>query len=326
MRSIGRALPFWEQVPLVVQDSPLTAESPFRVSVQSYAESTLPAADIHHSFEIGVQLEGAQERYTGGHAASILPGDVWLNAMWEPHSLRIAAQSMDVVVMFRPEFLGEETVDDIPWLTFFALPAGERPRIKRAESRETALGIAQDMCRETRTQPLGWRTAVRLDVLRLLLELSRNWGPRAHQLGRPGSVLGDLDRILPAVELAYSRPAKRVTVAEAASACFLSERHFRRLFENAMGLSFGRFCLRSRCGIAAQLLLTTPLSEKEIAERTGFIDASHLHHAFVRQYSATPGRYRQQRELQSEVTSPLAKSGRQHRMPAGLSSSRLPVR
>ena len=59
-----------------------------------------------------------------------------------------------------------------------------------------------------------------------------------------------------------------------------------------MGLSFGKFCMRARLAYVAQLLLTTDLSVEAIAEAAEFADASHLHHAFVGVYAATPARYR----------------------------------
>lgn len=289
---MGRQELLWEQVPLIVQDSPLTASFPIRATVQSYTKATFPTADIHRSFEIGVQLKGSQERYTGGHFSHILPGDIWLNAMCEPHSLRITEPSTDIVVLFRPELLGEETVNGIYWPRFFAVSAEKRPMIQDAESRQRVLAIAQDMYREVKIELSGWRTALKLHILRLLLELSRNWiAPKSMDV-LYSSRLNNLARILPALELINSQPPRHISIAEAAAACFISTRQFCRLFTNAMGLPFGQFSIRRRVKQAAKLLQTSTLSEKEIAKETGFNDPSHLHHAFVQQYGCTPGRYR----------------------------------
>jgi len=59
-----------------------------------------------------------------------------------------------------------------------------------------------------------------------------------------------------------------------------------------MGLSYGKFCLRSRLAAAAQALLDTDLPVQAIADRTGFSDGSHLHRSFASHYGCTPTDYR----------------------------------
>jgi transcriptional regulator GlxA family with amidase domain len=61
-----------------------------------------------------------------------------------------------------------------------------------------------------------------------------------------------------------------------------------------MGLTFGKFALRNRVAHAASVLLSTDLPLEAIAGEYGFGDASHLHHAFVKQYGCTPVQYREQ--------------------------------
>ncbi len=60
-----------------------------------------------------------------------------------------------------------------------------------------------------------------------------------------------------------------------------------------MGVGFAQFGLRARAAIASHLLLTTGLTAQHVAERSGFVDASHLHRAFVNYYHCTPTEYRQ---------------------------------
>jgi transcriptional regulator GlxA family with amidase domain len=109
---------------------------------------------------------------------------------------------------------------------------------------------------------------------------------------------GKLTRVRPALELAHAHLATSVSVAEAAAACNLSRSQFCLVFRDAMGLSYGRFCGRLRLGLVAKLLLSTDRSIASIAQRTGYVDASHLHRAFARQYGCTPGAYRMQHRPQ----------------------------
>jgi AraC-like DNA-binding protein len=60
-----------------------------------------------------------------------------------------------------------------------------------------------------------------------------------------------------------------------------------------MGTSFGQFSLRARLGYAAHRLLASDLTVEAIAQRAGFVDASHFHRTFVRHYGCTPRTYRE---------------------------------
>jgi AraC-like DNA-binding protein len=97
---------------------------------------------------------------------------------------------------------------------------------------------------------------------------------------------------MPALRLAHSSPVRRVSLAEAAAACNLSRARFCLLFRNTIGLTFGEFCLRARLALAARQLLDGNASTDVIADHTGFSDASHFHHNFLKRYGCTPSNYR----------------------------------
>jgi transcriptional regulator GlxA family with amidase domain len=164
--------------------------------------------------------------------------------------------------------------------------------------RQKLLKVGQELLREIRGRRPAWRSAVRLEILRLLLALTREWRPPG-EAGNPSQMsAGKLTRVRPALDLAHARLATSVSVAEAAEACNLSRSQFCLVFRDAMGLSYGRFCGRLRLGLAAKLLLSTDVSIASIAQRTGYVDASHLHRAFAKQYGCTPGAYRMQHRPQ----------------------------
>ncbi len=224
-----------------------------------------------------------------------LPGDVWLTATWEPHGWRVAAPNTeDVLLIFLPEFLGEEQLGNLSWLDLFAVPPNQRPRVTTPEMRERVLTLGHELRSEMREQRRGWQTAVRLGLLNILLTLSREWEPPARWHVRSRARASSLPRILPALNLVQSRPARRVSVTDAAKACGLGRAQFCLIFQDAVGMSFGRFCRRSRLGYVAELLLSTDLTIGAIAQQAGFADSSHMHRSFVRHYGCTPGHYRAQ--------------------------------
>jgi AraC-like DNA-binding protein len=278
-------------------DYSLSEATPLHANSNFYPQQTPLEIDVHEGTEVGVVLTGGEERKHDDQAIALGPGDVWLCAAWEPHGWRITApETRDVVMIFLPEFLGEERLGEVPWLALFAPSPSERPRVTSPSVREKTLAIGREILAEIEQQSPGWESALRLDLLRVLLAVSRDWRPPARFDGRSKRRARNLPRIMPALALAHSRPRRRVTVAEAAESCDLSRAQFCLIFRNTMGMSFGKFCLQSRLGFVAQMLITSDLSTEKIAEETGFANGSHLHRAFVKQYDCTPGLYRSRRQ------------------------------
>lgn len=274
-------------------DYPLTPSAPIQAYSNTYPTETPVELDIHEGVEVGVLLEGGKSHYYNDAAFRVEPGDVWLCSSWEPHGWRFTAQgSRDLVLIFLPEFLGEERLRGLPWLALFAVPPSQRPRVNGPGVREKVLRLGQEMVVEIQEQEPGWDCALRLDLLRLLLVLSRHWRPPASLRAQSHLRARNLPAIMSALELVHSRPAQRVTVAQAAQSCELSRAQFCLAFRNTMGMSFGRFCLHSRLRAAARLLTSSRLSIATIADRTGFADGSHLQRTFAKHYGCTPGSYR----------------------------------
>jgi len=252
---------------------------------------------VHQAIEVGMVLSGRQEQEFAGVRFERGPGDVWLCAMWEPHAWRVAlAETKTVVLMFLPEFLGDDALGRVPYLGLFTLPPDCRPRVtdRRMRMRMRAMGC--EMAREIQQRRPHWEEALRLHLLLLLAELAR-----MHQAGEatdPATVSPldrkALTRVTPALRAIQGEPWGRLSTAEAAAACALSPSRFSHVFRSAMGVSFRTVCVRARLAFAAQLLVYTERTLREIADAAGFVDGSHFHRAFVKHYGCTPGQYREQ--------------------------------
>ncbi len=281
-------------------DYGLTPTEPLHADVTRSEGDTLLTVHAHAGIEFSILLSGAQEAHYEDFVRPLRPGDVSLCATWEPHGWRSTAPDTEgVVLMFLPDFLGEETLGDASWLQLFAVPPAERPQVTSDELRESMLALGREMQREILERRPGWESAVRLDLLRALLALKREWKVPALPKSRIRVSAGNLPRIMPALVLVHTRPARRVTVEEAAKACGLSRAQFCLTFHNIIGISFGQFCTRFRLALVAAMLLSTDMPMNAIAQRTGFVDASHLHRVFVKRYACTPGQYRMQNQVQT---------------------------
>jgi len=249
--------------------------------------------DVHRALEIGILLSGKQDRHFEDIIIHMEAGDIYLNAAWEPHGWRATAPRTELLVIhFLPEFLGEETFGDISWLSPFVAPPRQRPQVTTDAMRQRVLAIGQEMSAEAEERRRRWLPGQRLALLQLLYTICRDWDPPRRDGRRARLRASNLARIVPAVELVQANPGRRVTLAEAAEACSLSVSQFLNVFRQTMGLSFGKFALRHRLAQGAQLLLSTDLPTAAIAEKLGFEDASHFHHAFAKLYGATPAEFR----------------------------------
>jgi len=265
-------------------DFHLSGAAPVWADAGVYERSTSLELDIHAGLEVGIILGGRAERHFQDYLVPGIPGDVWRV---------ITPRGERVVMVFLPEFLGEEMLGDLPWWSLFAVEPRERPRVTGREMRETALSIGRELHREISERPAGWHTPVRLGLLRLLFYLSRGWRPPIRPRGQPIPRAGSLSRIMPALTLLHERSREGLSLSEAACACNLGQSRFALLFRQTMGLSFGKFALRARLSFGAHLLRTTDLVVADVASRCGFVDASHFHRTFVKHYGCTPRRYRE---------------------------------
>ena len=254
-----------------------------------------PSVHVHPGAEVGVVLEG-EERvyYADGSVRVCQPGDVWLSASWQPHGWHISKpRTRNVVLIFPPEFLGDELAGDVPWQSLFLAPPEYRPRPRSDSSRGRTARIAEVIYQEIHGVAGFWEEVVRLQLLHLLIELSREWEWSPKHTGRGLAPTLGIQRLMPAFALVHSQPWRRVPAAQAAEACGLSLSRFHALFRECMHTSFGRFALNARLAYAAYRLVHTNQTVTSIAASAGFADDSHLHHCFAEHYGCTPAKYRE---------------------------------
>ena len=291
-------------------DYGLSHSNPLAVNYRSSPLLPMTFYNAHAGVEVGILLSGREERIFPDCTLSVQDGDVWLAAMWEVHGIRSTTATARVLsLIFLPEFLGDLDLGGIPWFDLFAVPPSQRPKVEDETMRRRIRHLGEILWEETEQRPVGWSEATRFNLSQVLLYLRRAWRP-PHSVTTPAQERGNiLQRLMPALSVGYADPSESVSLAEAAAGCGLSTRHFTRLFRQTMGISFAQFRLRARIVAASNLLLTTDLSSEAIAEQTGFVDPSHLHRTFVKQYGCTPSDYRRRfrapsASLEGEFPSP----------------------
>ena len=85
-----------------------------------------------------------------------------------------------------------------------------------------------------------------------------------------------------------------LSVACLADLAGVSQTHFRRLFQEALGASVRQYVQTARMEQARKLLSTSSMPISKIAEECGFSSQSHLTTSFRKAFAATPAEYRNQ--------------------------------
>lgn len=102
----------------------------------------------------------------------------------------------------------------------------------------------------------------------------------------------ELEQIYPAILLMKDRYGKKITVAQMAQACSMSEPTFFRLFRKTAGKTPMQYLNEYRLKQAAQLILSESSTLASVAEHCGFCDEFHLSRNFKAHYHTSPREYK----------------------------------
>lgn len=100
------------------------------------------------------------------------------------------------------------------------------------------------------------------------------------------------NRIKAVMEKITTHLSQNFSNEELAGQLHLSTNGFLRLFRKECGETPQKFSHRKKLEYAAELLIMTPLSIEEIAEKTGFANRYHFSRQFARQFGRPPALYR----------------------------------
>src|SRR6185295_3634973 len=95
-----------------------------------------------------------------------------------------------------------------------------------------------------------------------------------------------------AIRHVVAHHAERLLAEDVARAVGVSPRQLADTFNDCLGMSAKEFITRFRVVAACRLLIEGSPTLQQIADLTGFEDASHLSHVFNRYVGMRPGEYR----------------------------------
>lgn len=100
------------------------------------------------------------------------------------------------------------------------------------------------------------------------------------------------DSITEVVAFIDQHYGERLSIMQLAKIANVSETRFRRLFQNVMDITPGRYITTIRLNAARKLLTTTDMLISDIALQVGFWDQSHFVKTFKQERGLTPSKYR----------------------------------
>ena len=85
---------------------------------------------------------------------------------------------------------------------------------------------------------------------------------------------------------------KQYSIADLADQLFMSRRTFTRHFNNATGMSFGKWLVSTRLQRSLELLESTRLSVEQVSEMVGFQTATSFRQHFNQRFHVSPSAWR----------------------------------
>lgn len=154
----------------------------------------------------------------------------------------------------------------------------------RAQENPILVTLVHAIFDEMRYKGEYHQECVRGIVYSLLFEIARFNGKNINRtLGRNGSL--QLEKAIDYVEKNYSNNFR---ISDLAAVCYMSETHFRRIFQEKMNMTPIEYVNFVRIKKACELIDKTDISMEEVAQKVGFITPSTFNRNFRRIVGTSP--------------------------------------
>ena len=157
----------------------------------------------------------------------------------------------------------------------------------------TSAGILTgiDMALALVEEDLGKECALKIANILVVAGMRPGESPqKSALLGSQAQVSDPLRELLSWIGLHLTQDLSSPLLAERMG---MSDRHFRRLFQQQMGMSPAKYVTMARLDHAAVLLRSTRWTIESVARKSGFDSVDTLQRGFVRRWALSPGQYRE---------------------------------
>lgn len=245
---------------------------------------------VHSFFEICYAFVGKGEFRICGEVYEVKAGDVFVAKPDEPHEI-ISSKKEPLGIYFWSYTLPSpkrQASSDIDTLLRAFLGTSQRVQHNMAQMGR----VLELLTDEVVKREVGYSQVIQGLVTKLLLDTARAVTnvhiPSAQLLRSPGDAAAQL-----MVRYLHDNYDRFISVKDVAAQVHLSERHARRLFLEATGMTIKEYLTSLRLNVAKQRLLGENATISEIAYGVGFNDVRHFSTTFRSIVGVTPSEFRE---------------------------------
>jgi len=268
----------------------------FRLFRSEVHEPSEISFEHHHTaFEISMVLEGSGIYSTLNSDFEYNKGDIFCFCNDEVHKItKLGEKSAFLTFHFEPRYVWSDRfgISDYELLASF-IKRKEQKRNKLENSNSSTEKIRSLMFQtmdEFKEEKIHWHTAVRINLMTVLMELSRGYEFQEifHISPLNSGSARCIERAINYIDENLEYDIELETLSEIAK---MSKNYFCTLFKKLNGISPWEYITIKRIERAVEYLKTTEYTKLEIATKCGFNNTANFYHAFKKITGKTPGDY-----------------------------------
>ncbi len=242
----------------------------------------------HSAFTITAILAGRMTATIGAEGFELSAGEIALTNANQNHAA--SAQAVEFVsIAISPILVGEMVIE-----TGLARASAEINFRASVVTDEAITGLSRQLAEEMSTLSPGHEAMLDAIARQMVIHLLRHHFTVRESARIELSRAGPVDRRLRrAIEFMHDNYERELALEEIASAAYLSEYHFARVFKQITGLTPHVYLANIRLERARKLLMETLLPINQIAAMVGYQSQSHFTKIFKATTGVTPGAFRE---------------------------------
>lgn len=250
--------------------------------------------DLHyHSYwEIDYVIGGEGENNFGDTVYPFEPGDIYIIKPYQMHNSYTASEIELMCIQFNMETVIQSAFSDTDFLDEINKNRMQFTPLIRASdpNYQNVSRIVSSIAEEWQQRKQGWKSAIRILLAQLFLELSRNFcvslsaGETSHSSDNVG--------IRRAMDYINTNYTKQIRLEQVAQHAIMQKNYFCTQFKKHIGCTYYTYLNNLRLKHACTLLLSTDQNVKKIAFNSGFLDISTFNKAFKKALNMTPSEYK----------------------------------
>lgn len=258
----------------------------------------------HAFFEVAVVTGGRGKHLIGDSSISVTLGDVFIIPPGVNHGFE-ESESLNVHHILISSAFMQKNLADLRLLPGFEMLFDIEPNIRANAAKPMYLKLTDEQfctvqelltkVREYKNRTDNYvmciRNAFSLLAISTLCKMYME-----NTINNPDNAHSCDTTFVKALSIIHERYYEKITISMLTRATHLSRTAFLKKFKDFFGMPPGEYIIKKRLGAAKNMLITTTQSLSDIANKTGFSDASHLSRAFKKEYGISPASFRNKAE------------------------------